>query len=451
MELRSEVLPPPGDAPANEAPSRSPPSRSRLPATSVLVIVGPLAVLVLAGAIMGIASWLFGGQRVEMLIAAALAGVVAGVLATLLLYRAARERRDANARIRSITARVSDIVEAAMDPIITVDAEQRIVLFNSAAEKAFGWPRKGILGQPLDRLLPERFRDAHRVHVGRFAQTGATVRRMGGAAVLKALRSNGEEFPIEASISQHSEDGRQLLTVVLRDVSERVRVDEQLRRSQDELRNFAAAANLAREQEQSRLARELHDELGQTLTALQMDAAWCKARVPESDPMSIARHAKMETTLKETVAATRRIATGLRPLMLDDLGLVPAVDWLVETFTERHGIPCQLTVEGEEITLPSGQATAVFRIVQESLVNIGKHAQASKVGVTIEYGGRGLTVRVVDDGIGFAVDAPRKPNSYGLLGLRERALLSGGDIAIESAPARGTSVVARIPLEPPAP
>jgi signal transduction histidine kinase len=289
------------------------------------------------------------------------------------------------------------------------------------------------------------------VHVGHFAETGATIRRMGGAAVLRALRANGEEFPIEASISQHSEDGRHLLTVVLRDVSERVRVDQELRRSQEELRNFAAAANLAREQEQSRLARELHDELGQTLTALQMDAAWCKARVPESDPMSIARHAKMETTLKETVAATRRIATGLRPLMLDDLGLVPAVDWLVESFTARHGIPCELIVEGEDITLPGAQATAVFRIIQESLVNVGKHAQASKVKVSIETGGGMLTVRVVDDGAGFSVDAPRKPHSYGLLGLRERALLSGGDGAIESAPGRGTAIVARIPLEAPSP
>jgi signal transduction histidine kinase len=274
---------------------------------------------------------------------------------------------------------------------------------------------------------------------------------MGEAAVLAGLKATGEEFPIEASISQHVEDGRKLLTVVLRDVSERVRVDEELRRSKEELRTFAAAANLAREQEQTRVARELHDELGQTLTALQMDAAWCKARVPSSDPMSLARHAKMETTLKETVAATRRIATGLRPLMLDDLGLVPAVDWLVENFTERHGVPCRLSVKGEEIEMPSAQATAVFRIVQESLVNVGKHAQARKVTVSMENADGMVTVRIVDDGAGFSLAAPRKPESFGLLGLRERALLSGGDVVIESEPGKGTSVVARIPLSPPAP
>jgi PAS domain S-box-containing protein len=448
MQLRSAVSPP-SDPPSVGVQSRSPLSRSRLNATSVLVIVGPLAVLVLAGAALGIASWQLGDHRIEMLMAAGGAGVVAGARAALLLYRAARQRHAANVQIRSITARVGDIVETAMDPIITIDAHQRIVLFNSAAEKAFGWPRDAILGQPLDRLLPERLRGPHHAHVRRFARTGETVRRMGGAAVLTGVRANGEEFPIEASISQHTEDGRQLLTVVLRDVSERVRVDEALRHSQEELRNFAAAANRAREQEQSRLARELHDELGQTLTVLQMDAAWCRARVPENDPMLIARHAKIETTLRESVAATRRMATGLRPLMLDDLGLVPAVDWLVENFTQRHGIPCALSVAGDEITLPNEQATAVFRIVQESLVNVGKHAQASKVNVTIGCAEGILTVRIVDDGSGFSLDAPRKPNSFGLLGLRERALLSGGEIAILSAPGQGTSVVARIPLEAP--
>jgi signal transduction histidine kinase len=122
--------------------------------------------------------------------------------------------------------------------------------------------------------------------------------------------------------------------------------------------------------------------------------------------------------------------------MLDDLGLVPAVDWLVENFTERHGIPCRLDVDGEDIELPSAQATAVFRIVQESLVNVGKHAQAQNVTVSIESADGMLTVRIVDDGAGFSLDAPRKPQSFGLLGLRERALLSGGDVVIESAPAR---------------
>jgi len=269
---------------------------------------------------------------------------------------------------------------------------------------------------------------------------------MGARTILAGLRANGEEFPIEASISQHSEEDRQLFTVVLRDVSERVRIEAELLASKEELRNLAAAANLAREQEQSRLARELHDELAQTLTALQMDVSWCKARVPDGDEAAIARHTKMEATLKDAVANTRRIAGGLRPLMLDDLGLVPAVDWLVEGFTKRNGIPCDLVVDGADLKLPSAHATAVFRIIQESLVNIGKHARASQVKVSIERDDAGLIVGIVDDGIGFSPQESRKPNSFGLLGLRERALLLGGEIAITSAPDQGTHVVVRLPL-----
>ena len=132
--------------------------------------------------------------------------------------------------------------------------------------------------------------------------------------------------------------------------------------------------------------------------------------------------------------------------MLDDLGLVPAVDWLVEGFTQRNGIPCDLVVGSNDLKLPNAQATAVFRIIQESLVNVGKHARATRVKVSLERNGAGLIVGIVDDGVGFSPQDPRKPNSFGLLGLRERALLLGGEIAITSAPGQGTNVVVRLPL-----
>jgi len=507
--------------------------------------------------------------------AAQVFGAAAGTFAMVLLYRQVRQRQASGRALESVTARVGDIVEAAMDPIVTIDATQRIVLFNAAAEKVFGWPRETVVGQPIEKLIPERFRDRHREHIDRFGRTGATTRRMGAQSILAGLRANGEEFPIDASISQHSEDGRQLFTVILRDiserlereallargearlrgildsamdaiitvdrsqhillftaaaetmfgcpreeaigaplalfiperfrtghtehirrfgetgtesrrmgalrvvtglrrngeefpidasisqvdeadnkfftvilrdVSERVRIEGELLESKEELRNLAAAANQAREQEQSRLARELHDELAQTLTALQMDVAWCKAKVPESDQATIARHTKMEATLKSAVANTRRIAGGLRPLMLDDLGLVPAVDWLVEGVPQRNGIPCDLVVGSNDLRLPNAQATAVFRIIQESLVNVGKHARATRVKVSLERNGAGLIVGIADDGVGFSPQDPRKPNSFGLLGLRERALLLGGEIAITSAPGQGTNVVVRLPV-----
>ena len=190
---------------------------------------------------------------------------------------------------------------------------------------------------------------------------------MGASRIVTGMRRNGEEFPIDASISQLKDGDSRYYTVILRDVSERMKVHEALRRSKEELRELSSTSHIAREQEKNRIARELHDELGQALTMLQMDVAWCKAKAPAGEPEFATRLDRMEALLKTTVAATRRIAADLRPLLLDDLGIVPAVEWLAENFTQRTGVPCRLTIEDPDLELDGVRATAVFRIVQESL------------------------------------------------------------------------------------
>jgi PAS domain S-box-containing protein len=575
MSARPPEAPQRPQAPAPAA--RAKPDSRRVPLSygRLLIILAPVLALIAATAVMAIAAWLLGWYRTEMLVAAAAAGGAVVTVTMLLLYGQVRQQRAAHVALQDVEARVSGIVESAMDPIVTVDEQQRILVFNAAAERVFRWPRAAVLGEPLDKLLPERFRRGHRAHIERFGRTGATSRRMGGQNVLLALRADGEEFPIEASISQHSEGGRKLFTVILRDISERlraesqlersearlrrildsamdaiitidesqhvvmfnaaaeamfgcpqaealgaplnwfvperfrgahaahvhafgegsivsrrmgalrivtglrrsgeefpldasisqlsgrdgkfytvilrdvsarVRAEEALRRSKEELHELASAAHRAREQEKSRIARELHDELGQALTALQMDVAWCREKMsPGQDGMAM-RLERMEGLLESTVAATRRIAADLRPLMLDDLGLLPALEWLVENFTQHTGVPCALAVSNGELELPDVQATAVFRSIQESLTNIAKHARASRVDVAIEHADSQLTVSVRDDGVGFAPQDSRKPNSFGLLGLRERAALLGGEATVTSAPGRGTQVEVRFPV-----
>lgn len=338
----------------------------------------------------------------------------------------------------SAAARLAGLLDSAMDGIISVDDSQRVILFNRAAEKMFGWTAEEIRGKPLDVLIPQKYRAAHGQQVRRFGATGTTSRRMGDNTVLYALRKSGEEFPIDASISQLNTDEGKIYTVILRDVTERVR-------ARQELAAFAAESAGVREQEKSRIARELHDELAQSLTALKMDTIWMRDYA-QGDAEAQEKIAQMLGVLDGAVAAVRRIAADLRPLVLDDLGLVPAIEWVAQNFTQRTGIPCHLDVD-ESLELDEPYATGIFRIVQESLVNIGKHAQASRAEVYLHPRDGILTLRVVDDGVGFRTSDPRKPQSLGLVGLRERAHLLQGDVRIESSPGAGTRVEARIPLE----
>ena len=411
-----------------------------------LVAAGPVALIAFAAlaVLAAVVALAIGWLRGDFLVAAVGAGVAA--IAMLLLYRQTRERQATDRALQNVEARVSGIVESAMDPIIAVDENQRIVLFNAAAEEIFRWPRSAVLGQSLDMLLPERFRPQHRDHIERFGRTGVTSRRMGGQTVLMALRANGEEFPIEASISHHSEDRRKFFTVILRDVTERIRAEEALRRSRQELQELAAEAQMAREQEKSRVARELHDELAQALTGLKMDVAWIAERFPDTDDAVGKKLQRVEILLDQAVAATRRIAADLRPLILDDLGLVPAVEWLVQNFIQKTGVPCELAVDDPELELENIHATAVFRILQESLTNVAKHAQASRVRVRIEHADGNIVFSVRDNGVGFSPQSPRLPHSLGLAGVRERSQLLGGELCIVSAPGEGATIEVRLPV-----
>lgn len=359
--------------------------------------------------------------------------------------KARDEIERARATLLEGEARLDAIVRSAMDGIITIDDTRRIVLFNAAAEKMFGCTAADALGARLDRFMPERFRGAHDEHVARFAHTGATARRMGMQTALWALRADGTEFPIEASISQATVSGRKLLTVILRDVSERVNAQRQLMQAHEEMRALSVAMLEVREAERTRIARELHDELGQALTALKMDVDLLEST---HDPAQVLERARaMRELLDFTVVTTRRISADLRPLVLDDLGLGAAAEWLAQGVQDRSGLKCALQIEPAFVDLGEPHASALFRIMQESLTNVTRHARAQHVAVRLERAGRDALLTVSDDGIGMQRGAqPNKRGSFGLRGINERVLILGGEVNIESAPGRGTKVVARIPL-----
>ncbi|HIE4192782.1 MULTISPECIES: sensor histidine kinase [Burkholderia] len=249
------------------------------------------------------------------------------------------------------------------------------------------------------------------------------------------------EQRVAARTAQLSASNRDLR----REVEERVRAERALQASREELRDIAAISASAREAEQRRIARELHDELAQTLATLKNDLEWLIDRVPQDDASLARKIAAMHALARGAVAATRRIASDLRPLMLDDLGFAAAMQWLVEDFRHRHGIACALHVEPPELQLDEPYATAVFRIAQEALANVARHAAASHANVELVCGGEAIALTIRDDGAGFDPAVPRKSSSFGLVGLRERAYLVGGTLRIATTLGEGTTVEVEIP------
>ena len=387
------------------------------------------------------APWLLGGVIVsDMLV------IGVGVLL------AAREVLTAGERAEATEARLIAIVDSAMDAVITVDERQKIVLFNRAAEQVFGVGREQALGSPLERFLPERFRAAHHGHVEQFGRTGVTSRRMGDITTLWALRAGGadagREFPIEASISQAVEGGKRYYTVILRDITVRKQHEDELQRQGRELRELSARVLEAREEEKTLIARELHDELGQMLTALKMDLAWLRERVALEAELA-AKAADMNQLLDQTVAATRRISADLRPLMLDDLGLADASAWLVDDFAKRSGIRCEYRQadEAQFAGLSKPAATALYRALQESLTNVARHSGARNAWVALGAEGGSIHLEVEDDGRGIALDDLAKKRSLGLKGMRERVAYLGGTFEVMRAVRGGTRVRIKLPAQ----
>jgi PAS domain S-box-containing protein len=344
-------------------------------------------------------------------------------------------------------ARLAAIVDSAMDAIVTVDVAQKVVLFNRAAEQMFGVRCDEALGSELARFLPQRFRGAHHGHIERFGRTGVTSRRMGDATTLWALHADGTEFPIEASISQAGEPGRHYYTVILRDVTLRKKAQDALLAQQEELRRLSAQVLEAREEEKTHIARELHDELGQLLTALKLDLAWLRERLPAGE--SAQRAEQMGRVLNQTVASTRRISADLRPLMLDDLGLAEAAHWLVGDFAGRAGVQCDIRLPGDGALegVDKAVATTLYRALQESLTNIARHAGARQAWVSVGKENGEIWFEVEDDGRGIEPADLAKARSLGLKGMRERVLYHGGTIEVARAPRGGTRVRVRVPAQ----
>jgi len=221
--------------------------------------------------------------------------------------------------------------------------------------------------------------------------------------------------------------------------------------AEQELRRLSQELVKAQEEERRALSRELHDEVGQALTALRMDLGNLAAALEESPARFQQGLSEAKELVERTMQMVRDLAMGLRPSMLDDLGLVPALQWQVREFSRRSGIPVELDVDGDLERLPDTHRTCVFRVVQEALTNCGRHAQARHVRVALHGGPAQLTLTIQDDGAGFDVAAGRAAGGLGLVGIDERVRALSGALEILSQPRKGTLLRAVLPLPPEAP
>jgi PAS domain S-box-containing protein len=366
------------------------------------------------------------------------------VTTTLLLRRQRREEALA-AAMKESDEHLRAMVNSAMDAIVTVDSNQRIVTFNPAAERMFGYSLEQLAGSPLDRLLPDRFRKVHEGNVAAFRQSGVATRMKNTRMEIVGLRSDGTEIPLESTITQVTIGGETQFTAILRDISERRRAENEVRESNQQLRELASSLQAVREEERTAIARELHDELGQQLLRLRMDLDWLAGRLKTVSPALQEKAAEMKHFIEGTVGAVRRVTTRLRPPLLDDLGLAEAARWQLDEFAQRTGIEVVSSIAIDDLELDERVAINVFRILQESLTNVARHAGATQVNVLLTKADDSLVLELRDNGGGTELrDKPEL--GHGLVGIRERTLLLGGRMDIVSAPGEGFTLRLRIPL-----
>lgn len=344
------------------------------------------------------------------------------------------------AQLDALNLHMRTVFELAPVAIWITDAE-RIVFANRACAELFGAPKRDtLIGRSIYSLLVPESHEKVRRSVARALsdeQASPTVAE-------RIARLDGGLRDVVIAIAALPDHGRTAVQMVITDVTERAQHGRELERSRGELRKLSASMVNAREDERRRIARELHDELGQRLTALKMELSSLAAQADAGARAQ--RTAAMLEMVDETVASVRRIATELRPLMLDDLGLNAAIEWLAHGWAARMGIKVRLRLDPADPDIGDAAAIALYRMVQEALTNIARHAHASEVRIELRQSGGALRLAVQDNGVGFGESSMYREGSHGLMGLRERAYMLGGELQIGNARKGGGRITVRLPL-----
>jgi PAS domain S-box-containing protein len=346
--------------------------------------------------------------------------------------------------LNSAYDRYQHTVDSVMDAIVAVDESMTILLFNPAAERMFGRSAQEILGEHLNVLIPDRFRGTHVKHMEHFTHASGNYQQtMVPQRSIVGLRSDGTEFPVESTFSKSVVAGQVQLTAVLRDVTQKRQTETQLRELNAQLRELSSSLQHVREQERARISRELHDDLGQQLTGLKLSLSWLGNRIKEGRETAAKNVDDMRHQLDTAIASVRRIAAELRPRVLDDRDFAEALTWQTQEFARHSHLAVHLSLPAAGRIGDDETATALFRIVQEALTNVVRHAEAKSVYIDLAQEDDRVVLSVRDDGRGF--DHSARQGGIGLVSMRERCTALGLDFGIVSHAGEGTTILVTIP------
>lgn len=316
----------------------------------------------------------------------------------------------------------------------------RFLDVNEAVIRNYGYSREELLGMNALDIRPKE-------DITGFYNKVSTLSEGASKGYFRHLKKNGEMMEVEIFVHDFQYQGQPSRLVLAIDITAKQETQRKLLETTEQLRALSAHLQNIRENERKNIAREIHDELGQQLTILKMDISWLNRKLAHYEDASLVQRSEEALKmLNETIKMVRRIATDLRPSMLDDLGLVPAMQWQSREFENRADIKVLFEPGVQRLCLPPAIATALFRIYQEALTNIARHAQASQVISRLQVENNQVILIVEDDGCGFDVKAPGAHKTLGLLGMKERALMMEGIFEIKSLPGKGTTIQVKVPL-----
>lgn len=352
------------------------------------------------------------------------------------------ERKEASRRLEELEALESSILDAIPQAILGLH-ERRINFANHAVKIIFGWHREELIGKSISMIYRNE-EEADKIG-DIFYSTLEDQRTF--ETEFPCLSKDGREIICRMKASRIGEKLREKrIVVTYEDITEEKKAQEELERSRQDLRNLSVHLQSVREEESTRVARKIHDELGQSLTALQMDLSWLENRLPPDGTMIREKTRNMSALVDATIESIHNIMMELRPSLLDDLGLRAAIEWQANDFQKRSGIRCQANIRCDTSIINKDMATSIFRIFQETLTNIVRHSKATQCKVSLTEKGKELCLDVTDNGIGITQWQIDDSKSFGMIGMRERAHLWGGTVHVRNAKPSGTTIRVLIPL-----